>query len=343
MFSWTRKYFQSYSFQRVLILLFLALLLYSLRSMINLILLTFIFTFLMGRLHKFLSTRLQKIISLNRKFTVAVLYIILVIALFIVIYKFLPVVTTQIIQLVKQLKAFYNHPPNDPIILYIIDTLKQNELSGYTTQFIDMMYKYATNVGKLGFDVFLSLILSCIYLLEKPRIIEFTNRFEDSKISAIFTETKYFGERFARSFGKVIEAQFAIAFVNSILSVIALYFMGFPQLIGLGLMIFFFGLVPVAGVFISLLPLCTVAYTIGGMMYIVYVIIMITVLHMLEGYVLNPKLMSSKTNLPMFYTFTILIFSEHFLGIWGLIIGIPIFMFFLDILDVDTNKQKSNK
>jgi predicted PurR-regulated permease PerM len=205
------------------------------------------------------------------------------------------------------------------------------------------MYKYATNVGKLGFDVFLSLILSCIYLLEKPRIIEFTNRFEDSKISAIFTETKYFGERFARSFGKVIEAQFAIAFVNSILSVIALYFMGFPQLIGLGLMIFFFGLVPVAGVFISLLPLCTVAYTIGGMMYIVYVIIMITVLHMLEGYVLNPKLMSSKTNLPMFYTFTILIFSEHFLGIWGLIIGIPIFMFFLDILDVDTNKQKSNK
>lgn len=297
----------------------------------------------MNRLHKFISIWLQKVFPVNRKFTVILIYIVLAVALFIGIYKVLPVVTSQIIQLIKQLKAFYDHPPNDPIILYIIDTVKENELSGYTTQFIDMMYKYATNIGKVGFAAFLSLILSCIYLLEKPRIIEFTNRFQTSKISAIFTETKYFGERFARSFGKVIEAQFAIAFVNSILSVIALSIMGFPQLIGLGLMIFFFGLIPVAGVFISLLPLCTVAYTIGGMMYIVYVIIMITVLHMLEGYVLNPKLMSSKTNLPMFYTFTILIFSEHFLGIWGLIIGIPIFMFLLDILDVDTSKQTSNK
>ncbi len=293
----------------------------------------------MDRLHKFISSRLQKIIPLNRKFTVALLYIALAFALFIVIYKFLPVVTSQIIQLVKQLTTFYNHPPNDPVVLYIIETIKQEGLSGYTTQFVDYMYRYATNVGKLGFSIFYSLVLSCIYLLEKPKIIEFTNRFQHSKVSVFYTETKYFGERFARSFGKVIEAQFAIAFVNSLLSVIALSFMHFPQLIGLGLMIFFLGLIPVAGVFFSLIPLCTIAYMIGGVMYVVYVIIMITVLHMLEGYVLNPKLMSSKTNLPMFYTFIILIFSEHFFGIWGLIIGIPIFMFLLDILDVETKKD----
>ncbi|MNP79763.1 hypothetical protein D3C76_1776790 [compost metagenome] len=44
--------------------------------------------------------------------------------------------------------------------------------------------------------------------------------------------------------------------------------------------------------------------------------------------------MSSKTNLPVFYTFVILLFSEHYLGVWGFIIGIPIFIFILDILDV---------
>ncbi|NQD52538.1 AI-2E family transporter, partial [Bacillus altitudinis] len=36
-----------------------------------------------------------------------------------------------------------------------------------------------------------------------------------------------------------------------------------------------------------------------------------------------------------------LIFSEHYIGIWGLIIGIPIFVFILDILEV-TNKEESN-
>lgn len=35
-----------------------------------------------------------------------------------------------------------------------------------------------------------------------------------------------------------------------------------------------------------------------------------------------------------------LIFSEHFFGIWGLIIGIPIFVFLLDILDVVNNEEK---
>src|SRR5699024_10432267 len=104
--------------------------------------------------------------------------------------------------------------------------------------------------------------------------------------------------------------------------------------IGLGIMVFFLGLIPVAGVIISLIPLCSIAYNLGGFTYVLYIFIMITVIHALESYILNPKLMSAKTNVPVFYTFIVLIFSEHFFGIWGLIIGIPIFMFLLDMLDV---------
>ncbi len=44
--------------------------------------------------------------------------------------------------------------------------------------------------------------------------------------------------------------------------------------------------------------------------------------------------MSSKTELPIFYTFIVLLISERFLGVWGLIVGIPIFTFLLDILKV---------
>ncbi|MNJ04967.1 hypothetical protein D3C73_1659820 [compost metagenome] len=44
--------------------------------------------------------------------------------------------------------------------------------------------------------------------------------------------------------------------------------------------------------------------------------------------------MSNKTHLPIFFTFLILLVSEHFLGIWGLIVGVPIFIFMLDIVEV---------
>ncbi|MCR8998383.1 AI-2E family transporter, partial [Brevibacillus laterosporus] len=32
--------------------------------------------------------------------------------------------------------------------------------------------------------------------------------------------------------------------------------------------------------------------------------------------------------------FAVLIISEHFIGVWGLILGIPIFIFLLDLLDI---------
>jgi predicted PurR-regulated permease PerM len=116
--------------------------------------------------------------------------------------------------------------------------------------------------------------------------------------------------------------------------------MGFPQLFGLAVMVFFLGLVPVAGVVLSLIPLSIIAYSIGGIAYIVSLVLVIMIVHAIEAYFLNPKLMSAKTELPIFFTFIVLIFSEHFIGIWGLIIGIPIFVFLLDILDV-TSQEKN--
>jgi len=67
------------------------------------------------------------------------------------------------------------------------------------------------------------------------------------------------------------------------------------------------------------------------------------VLHAIEAYFLNPKLMSAKTDLPIFYTFMVILFSEHFLGVWGLIIGIPLFMFLLDILGVTSSEESKQK
>ena len=37
----------------------------------------------------------------------------------------------------------------------------------------------------------------------------------------------------------------------------------------------------------------------------------------------------------------VLIFSEH-LGVWGLIIGIPIFIFLLDVLDVTSDEMEKD-
>lgn len=337
------NFFRSNGFKRFIILVCIALALYLMRSMINLILLTFIITYLMNQLTTKTTKSIKKYTPMNEKAVTVTLYLLLVAGIVAVIYKYLPIVTQQITQLFDLIASFNLDPDDNEIARYLAPTFEKIELGKYLEQGVDLTLKNITNIGKIIMQILISLILSLFILLEKNRIIEFTAKFKDSKIGPLYDELHYFSRIFIRSFGKVIEAQFIIAAVNCVLSVIALSIMGFPHLIALGIMLFILGLVPVAGVIISLIPLSIIAYSIGGLMYIVYILVIVMVLHAIEAYFLNPKLMSAKTDLPIFYTFMVILFSEHFLGVWGLIIGIPLFMFMLDILGVTSSEDPTKK
>jgi predicted PurR-regulated permease PerM len=222
----------------------------------------------------------------------------------------------------------------------VYDNIEQLDVQNYVKSGGTVFINFISRVGRVSLSVFLALILSLFFLLEKERIIVFGHAFKNSKISWIYNEIVYFSDKFTNSFGKVIQAQIIIALINAMLSTIFLTILRFPNLIGLFMLIFIFGMIPVAGVIISLFPLTIIAFSIGGPRYVLYVILMIIVLHSLEAYFLNPKLMSYNTKLPVFITFLILLVSEHFFGIWGLIVGIPITTFFLDILEVKVTPEK---
>lgn len=121
-----------------------------------------------------------------------------------------------------------------------------------------------------------------------------------SEFSWFFQDIYYFADKFVNTFGLVLEAQFVVALLNTLLTTIALAVFGFHQLLSLAIMIFILSLIPVAGVIISCIPLSFIAYSQGGIRDVVYILITILIVHLIESYVLNPKLMSSKTELPIF-------------------------------------------
>ena len=326
---------KSSGFKRISIFVLLALVLYGLKDMINLILFTFIFTFLMDRLVIFLSRK----IPLNRKILVVASYTTIVGFLSYALVKYLPMIIGEITALIKQITAFYTKKHDNIILNYLVSRLEEIQISSYLERGFTFLITYFTDISTFSLQILIALLMSLFFLLEKPRLIEFTKKFKTSKVASIYAEIEFFSVKFVGTFGKVIEAQLIIAVVNCILTTIALWIFGFPQLGGLSIMIFFLGLIPVAGVIISLIPLVIIGYSIGGLMTVLYVFIAIMIIHAIEAYILNPNLMSSKTNLPVFYTFLVLIFSEHFFGVWGLIIGIPVFVFILDVLEVTDHKK----
>jgi predicted PurR-regulated permease PerM len=328
------NFMKSKGFTRFLTLAILIAILYSMGSMVNLVLFTFIFTFLMGRLQNRLSAYANKYVRINPKLILALLYTLLVIALAYVLYKYLPVITLQITELVRQIFHFYKHPPDIQAIHYIKDLINNPESSFDIPKQFNIVYLYISGIGSIAVQALISIILSLFILLEKDKILRFTTKFKYGKFGQFFLNIEHFGRKFTNSFGKVIEVQFMIAATNALLSTLFLWILGFPQLIGLAIMIFFLGLIPVAGIIISLIPLCMIAYSVGGITKVIWVLVMIMVIHAIEAYFLNPKFMSVKTNLPTFFTLAVLLLSEHFLGIWGLIIGIPIFIFIIDMLEI---------
>lgn len=336
-----KDYLQSRGFSRLVTLAILIIFLVSIGNMIHLLLFTFIFTFLMGRLESLVTPLLNKLFPVNSKVVILALYIIVISAISIVLYKYLPVITMQLTELVKQIVFFFQNPPEMQSIQYVIDYLSAKFVEPTDfQQLMDGIYGYISGLGKLTMHIGLAILLSLFFLLEKDKIIRFTSRFRKGAFTSFFINMEQFGKKFINSFGKVLEVQFLIALTNTVLTLIMLWALGFPQLVGLGVMVFFLGLIPVAGVIISLIPLSMIAYSIGGFMMVLIILILIAVIHSIEAYILNPKFMSAKTNLPTFFVFMVLLFGEHFLGIWGLIIGIPIFIFLLDMLDFYDEDKK---
>ncbi|WP_103660545.1 AI-2E family transporter [Lactobacillus sp. HT06-2] len=327
--------------RRAVVLMIIILFLYKLRSMMNTILLTFIFTYLVVHLVRLVQKHAPKIPT---GLIVSVTYILILLLLYFVITVYMPMLVGEITKIFKSVKAFYESNNMPGMMKYLKHYVSQAEITKQVKNGMTIMFHTLTSVGTLTVATFMSLILSFFYTIELKQMNEFSSLFVKSGIFKwFFEDVSFFGKKFTNTFGVVLEAQFFIAICNTALTMIGLAIMRMPQIVALGLMIFILSLIPVAGVIISLIPLSVIGYSVGGLRYVIYIFVMIMIIHAIEAYILNPKFMASKTELPIFYTFLVLLFAEHLWGTWGLIVGVPIFTFLLDVMEIKSARKKKQK
>lgn len=336
-----QKFKENIPLRRVVVLALVILMLYEARSMMNTILLTFIFTYLIVHLIRLVKRRFPKVPT---QLIVTIAYLLIIGLLYFAITIYMPILFKQTVKMVNSVIKFYKENDVDWFMKSIHRYISNAELTSQVKRGMGIAMHALTSFGTLTASFLMSLILSFFYTIEIKQMHEFSQAFIKSGfLRWFFEDLHYFGKKFVNTFGVVLEAQFFIAICNTVLTMICLVIMKMPQIIALGLMVFILSLIPVAGVIISLIPLSIVAYTVGGIQDVIYIFIIIMVIHAIEAYILNPKFMSSKTELPIFYTFVVLVVGEHFLGIWGLIVGVPIFTFLLDILEIKPIKKKGFK
>lgn len=328
--AWHR-FINNVELRRFVVLALVIFALWLVRSMMNMILFTFILTYIVVNWVRLVQRWLPK---LSPGFVVIITYALLIWALYLGVTQYLPVLVRQIIKMVNSVLKFYSSNDATTLYRYVNQYVSTGAIMGQLKHGLTFAVSTITSVGAVAITFLMSFILSFFYTLELDQTERFSRLFLTSQFDWFFQDLAYFGKKFTNTFGVVLEAQFFIAICNTVITTICLAFMKMPQIFALSLVVFIFSLVPVAGVIISTIPLGLVAYSVGGLRDVVYIIVMVIVIHAIEAYVLNPKFMSSQTDLPIFYTFIVLLVSEHFWGTWGLIVGVPIFTFLLDILDV---------
>ncbi|MBU3073916.1 AI-2E family transporter [Clostridium estertheticum] len=335
--------FHKESVIKVLLIAALVLFAFLIRSILNLVLLTFMISYLANSLQSLLTEQINKVIKVNPAIITIIIYMFMTITVVLLAVKYIPLAISQSLHILRRME--YNNFVIDTkgTMKYFAPIFHQINIASYAKTGIQSIMIFITDFGKCGLNFFMALLLSLVFVLEKASVLKFLYKFKHSKVSSAYNYLSYFGNNFLNSFGKVIRAQIMIAIANTTLSIIGLTIMGFPALFALAFMIFILSLVPVVGVFFSLIPLCLIAFKIGGLIKVVFVLIMILVIHTIESYVLNPMFMSDTTHLPIFFTFTTLIISEQFMGTWGLLLGIPIVIFALDLIGVDLNEKNDSK
>ena len=218
----TKNFFSRDLLEKLSAFLLVAIFIYIFKGMINILLLTFVFSFFLYMIQNFLYINLRKLVRVERKIVIAFVFLLLVAAISYFLYRYIPVVIDQFNAIVEQLQDFDVSKLEGTLSDNIINIINKVDIKQYIQTGSSAAFKTITNIGKLGFDIFISLILSFFFIIEKDEVINFGRRIDHSKLAGPFKSIKYFTKSFLNSFSKVMQAQLLIAFVNSILSIIAL-------------------------------------------------------------------------------------------------------------------------
>ena len=323
---------------RIIAIAVCAVVLITIWFMLDIAIVTFILTFVFYHLHKYAVRGLAR--TPFRVIPAGIVLLLLYIGVITLLILFLQQNILLIIRQIGEIAgAFVGFDLEkfvteiDPNLKYIAEQLDINE---YIWKAGQAILGGLASLGTFALNFLISLVLSFLFILERKKIMKIGDSIRESRIAFIYRYFLLFFGSFCYTFGKVMKVQVVIAALNCTISTIYLAFTGFHQyLLVLSIMIFILGLIPVAGVFISLVPLTIIAFSIGGVLKVLEILIMIAIIHIIEAYFLNPKLMSRRTSLPVSLVFVVLIISERYLGPWGMIIGVPFFIYVLNVLNID--------
>jgi len=224
------------------------------------------------------------------------------------------------------LAEYFNR--QDQLLLNELMAVQRQRVSQYAPTVTVLLYRATATT-------LLSLLFSYLILIDLNRIKAGISRLRTSRVGDFYEEAAPPIARFGIVLGRAVEAQAAIAVVNTVLTLIGLLLLDIPLVAMLSIIVFVCSFVPVLGVFISTTPIVLVALNAGGPGLSLAAIALVIVIHAIEAYVLNPLIYGRHLKLNPVLTLIILYVGYHAFGLWGMLLGVPVARYFIrDVIGI---------
>ncbi len=227
------------------------------------------------------------------------------------------------------------------LILHHAFDLPTAEQSGNIKKNLARVLLYSGKVAGIASSFLLSLLFSFLITLDSPRLVRSMRKLEQSRMSFIVQEIKPGIVQFSKMLGKAFEAQFFIAILNTVLTGIGLWLLGIGKYSAFLLStVFLCSFVPIAGVFMSSVPICMVSLQDHGLFQMFLAVGLICIIHAIEAYILNPRIYGSHLHMNPVVVLGILTVFGKIFGLWGLILSVPLCTWFIKVVCLRENQEK---
>ncbi len=239
-------------------------------------------------------------------------------------------------QLEKEIRESFRRTRQTALANEVLEDWKFLQIEDLKKKVQDQIPTLAGVVGQFARDLAqfvvyftLSLLLSFFIAFDLPRIKKGIARLERSRVRDFYNEIAPGLAAFGSLIGRAFQAQGVIAICNTLLTFVLIRILELDFEIFLCTIVFFCSFIPVLGVVLSTIPIALIALVDKGLMASVGAVVGILVIHFIETSILNPKILGEMLHLHPVLVLGILVVGEHYFGVWGLLLGVPIMVYII--------------
>ena len=271
-------------------------------------------------------------------FLTIILTILIIILLVNVLF---PVISDSIFELISNFQVYWNNTidrlnnlPEDSILKNETVTnavqsfgekIKEIDLMQYLNpERITGYVKSAVGVATGVFDIFVTIVASVYFLLERGKIIEYIKKIGYAVLKPeTCEEIGQYCNTTNRVFFRFISSQLIDSILVGIVVTIAMSIIGVKYAILLGFIIGLFNLIPYFGAIIAVGLSILITLVTGGLSQAILMAVVVIILQQIDANIINPKIIGTSLQIsPLLVIFSVTVGGGYF-GVLGMFLAVP--------------------